>query len=212
MLIKVPKQFRSRLSQNGETIVEVLICLSVIGFAVSASYAISRTNTYKIMNAEERFQSIQIAQTQIERLKALLANNPTLKTGGNVPPWLLNPGADFTNIPIGNLARLPGFCIYKNLSMHRAVDSLDMYCAVNSSGVFYCDIEICTTPIQSALVANYEFRSVVLYPAEDSSSSLGATDKKDDQMYAVVSRQPAGGKTGNTKGYNRVSIPYRIHQ
>jgi type II secretory pathway pseudopilin PulG len=61
---------RLRLNSTGDTIVEVLICIVIIGAVLTISYGTTRHDSANIEDAQERSQALQIAQRQIELLRA----------------------------------------------------------------------------------------------------------------------------------------------
>lgn len=226
-MLKASKQFRSRLPQNGDTIVEVLICLAVVGFSLTLSYSLSRASLRKVRDAEERQQSTQMAQTQIERLKGFLAANPTIKTTFTIgSAWLLNPDSTVKRVPNSSTEATapPGFCLYSGLRIHLTLDPQDPYCAASWTGEMYCDIisDKCNTtaPTEAAVNnAGYPFRVGIVYPAKKSMLSDSAsfdqnfyTPLKDDELYATAGRLQVGGDGTNQLKYSAVGIPYRIHQ
>ena len=222
------KRFRSRLPQNGDTIVEVLICLAVVGFSLTLSYSLSRASLRKVRDAEERQQSTQMAQTQIERLKGFLAAHTDIKTNATSSGdtmWLLNP-TGVTRVPASSTDATapPGFCLYSGLRIHLTLDPQDPYCAAKWTGEMYCDIisDKCNTtaPTEAAVNnAGYPFRVGIVYPAKKSMLSDSAsfdqnfyTPLKDDELYATAGRLQVGGDGTNQLKYSAVGIPYRIHQ
>ena len=220
-MLKASKQFRSRLPQNGDTIVEVLICLAVVGFSLTLSYSLSRASLRKVRDAEERQQSTQMAQTQIERLKGFLAANPTIETTFTIgSAWLLNPDSTVKRVPNSSTEATapPGFCLYSGLRIHLTLDPQDPYCAASWTGEMYCDIisDKCNTtaPTEAAVNnAGYPFRVGVVYPAEESyAKTLLYSPLKDDELYATAGRWQVGGDGTNGQRYSVVGIPYRIHQ
>jgi prepilin-type N-terminal cleavage/methylation domain-containing protein len=69
--------------QRGDTIVEVLIVLAVVGLALAVSYSIANRSLLGVRQAQEHSEALQIAQTQIERLRVAVPNavaNGTLLT------------------------------------------------------------------------------------------------------------------------------------
>ena len=221
-MLKASKQFRSRLPQNGDTIVEVLICLAVVGFSLTLSYSLSRASLRKVRDAEERQQSTQMAQTQIERLKGFLAAHTDIKTNATSSGdtmWLLNP-TGVTRVPASSTDATapPGFCLYSGLRIHLTLDPQDPYCAAKWTGEMYCDIisDKCNTtaPTEAAVNnAGYPFRVGVVYPAEESyAKTLLYSPLKDDELYATAGRWQVGGDGTNGQRYSVVGIPYRIHQ
>lgn len=66
--------------QKGDTIVEVLISISVLSLILSASYALANRSSYAVRQAQERSEAVKIAESQLESLKSFLSDE------GNEPP------------------------------------------------------------------------------------------------------------------------------
>lgn len=66
-LIKLKKLTR----QGGDTIVEVMIVLAVLGFAISISYATANRSLLNARQAQENSQASEIVQAQFENLRTL---------------------------------------------------------------------------------------------------------------------------------------------
>jgi type II secretory pathway pseudopilin PulG len=64
-----------RLNSTGETIVEVLLSIVILGFTIVVVFLIARTSLSTGQSASERTQVLNIAETQIETLKYLASNN-----------------------------------------------------------------------------------------------------------------------------------------
>lgn len=56
-------------NQAGDTIVEVLICISVIGAVLLGAYAASSNSLRSLQDAQERTQAQKLVETQLERLR-----------------------------------------------------------------------------------------------------------------------------------------------
>ena len=85
---------RRKLQQRGDTIVEILIVLAVIGMALSTSYAIANRSLLGIRQSQEHSEALQLAQTQLEELRALAAGgtlSPTAFTAAD-PNKCINNG------------------------------------------------------------------------------------------------------------------------
>lgn len=59
-----------RNRQRGDTILEVMICVAVVGLLLSAAFALSNRNTTAEMMAQERSVGVKIAESQLELLKS----------------------------------------------------------------------------------------------------------------------------------------------
>lgn len=62
-------------NQRGDTIVEVLIAVVVIGLAIGLAYGISSRSLRVARQSQERVEAVKQAEGQIERLKSLAASN-----------------------------------------------------------------------------------------------------------------------------------------
>ena len=72
------------LRQSGDTIVEVLIVLAVLGLAIGISYSTATKSLLATRQAQENTQATQLLQGQIERLYALSANASTVPDNQNI--------------------------------------------------------------------------------------------------------------------------------
>jgi len=61
----------SRLPKNqrGDTIVEVLIALTVVGTMLTGAYASARRSMFAVMASQERLEALKLAEGQLERVK-----------------------------------------------------------------------------------------------------------------------------------------------
>ena len=59
-------------TQTGDTIVEVLISIAILGFILASSYALSTRNQLSALKTQERAEATSIANTQLESLRAYL--------------------------------------------------------------------------------------------------------------------------------------------
>src|SRR5579884_4195391 len=76
------------LSSSGDTIVEVLIVLTVLGLALGISFATANTSLLNTRQAQENSEATEIAQSQIESLRELVSN-------GNIVPATWSPSTIF---------------------------------------------------------------------------------------------------------------------
>lgn len=65
---------KRRLNQYGDTIVEVLIALVVIGMAISLAYGTASRSLRANRQAQERSEALKRAEGQVERLKNMAAD------------------------------------------------------------------------------------------------------------------------------------------
>lgn len=59
-----------RLNQRGDTIVEVLIAIAIVGAVLTIAYSIMNRNLQTMRDNQERTEASKIAQEQVETLKA----------------------------------------------------------------------------------------------------------------------------------------------
>jgi prepilin-type N-terminal cleavage/methylation domain-containing protein len=59
-----------RLTQQGDTIVEVLIAMSIISLVLASAYVTSTRNTTLIQGSQERQQAQRLVESQIEMIRA----------------------------------------------------------------------------------------------------------------------------------------------
>lgn len=70
-----------RLREAGDTIVEVMIALAILGSAFGISYATANSALNRARNAEEHSQALQFLSKQLELLR-LAAGNDDARTAG----------------------------------------------------------------------------------------------------------------------------------
>jgi prepilin-type N-terminal cleavage/methylation domain-containing protein len=64
------KQLR-KINQAGDTIVEVMVVLAILGLAISVSYATANRSLLNTRQAQENSQATELVQSQIEALRTL---------------------------------------------------------------------------------------------------------------------------------------------
>lgn len=65
--------------QNGETIIEVLLSVAVLGLVLAASYTLANKSTQANRRSQERTEALNQTSARIEQFKTYLEN------GGNIP-------------------------------------------------------------------------------------------------------------------------------
>ena len=68
-----------RLSNSGETIVEVLICVALIAITITATYVSGVDTMHKIQSAKEKQNAVSLARKQIE---LIASDTDTATTSG----------------------------------------------------------------------------------------------------------------------------------
>lgn len=128
------KRFK-RLNNSGDTIVEVMIVLAVLGLALSIAYATANRGLQQARNAQEHSQALGIINSQVELLRSTFAKQAgaAVESQGASGPFCLSPtgtvvaitplassGADkfeevLANDRLGNATTYPGACIQDTL-------------------------------------------------------------------------------------------------
>lgn len=62
---------RVRANQAGDTIVEVMVVLAVLGLAIGISYATANRSLFNARQAQENSQATTVAQSQVEQLVSI---------------------------------------------------------------------------------------------------------------------------------------------
>jgi type II secretory pathway pseudopilin PulG len=60
-----------KLNKNGDTIVEVLIALAILGLVIGSAYSIASRSLKSAQQAQERTQATKLAEGQIDSIKYL---------------------------------------------------------------------------------------------------------------------------------------------
>lgn len=70
-----------QVSQRGDTIVEVLIAIAVIGATLSGAYVLVNSSTRNNQAAQERSVAVKTAESQLELLRSYVTTTGSLPTG-----------------------------------------------------------------------------------------------------------------------------------
>lgn len=76
---------------SGDTIIEVLICVVVLGVILTGAYVTSNNSLRSIREAQDRIQALGVAQAQVEDLRALASTELSTSSPYITP----SPGAPF---------------------------------------------------------------------------------------------------------------------
>jgi type II secretory pathway pseudopilin PulG len=71
--------------EAGDTIIEVLIAIAVISVVLGGAYVTTNRSLRATRSAQERGNSLKLAESQMEQLKNLVATNPDAVYGTGVP-------------------------------------------------------------------------------------------------------------------------------
>ena len=67
----------TKLSQRGDTIVEVLISIAIVTLVLATAYATASRSTKNSMQSQEHSRALKVAETQLDLLKAYAAQSTT---------------------------------------------------------------------------------------------------------------------------------------
>lgn len=140
---------RSIKSQRGDTIIEVLIALSVLALILVAGYSISTRSINGVRVSQERSEALRVAESQLEQLRGLSSGVATADALIGRGLVLENNGFSVSNSPYPDVKFTPetdasfnAFCIdagqpvkysvtnFKDFSQYSADPALK--CVVNS--------------------------------------------------------------------------------
>lgn len=74
-----------RTKERGDTIVEVLIAISVVSLILGGAYVTTNRSLIATRAAEERGNALKLAEAQVEQLKGLAKSNPNSIFGSGTP-------------------------------------------------------------------------------------------------------------------------------
>lgn len=110
-----------RLNQAGDTIVEVLIAAAIVSLVLTGAFAVANASYRQIRMSQERGEAQRVAQSAIEQLDALVANNTALTAPANPVPFCGKP--DDTTV-VDTSSDCDKNDLY-HISIHRAPDPGD---------------------------------------------------------------------------------------
>jgi len=128
-------QLRTRLglSERGDTIVEVLVVLAVLGMALGISYATANHSLLNARQAQEHSEALEFVQGQIELLRTLPDNNPTIFDAAQHTNGFCMNGTNLVDLTGSNLysqTSYPGACVANSLydlSIKNTGDGFDTF-------------------------------------------------------------------------------------
>jgi type II secretory pathway pseudopilin PulG len=72
-----------RLSQAGDTIIEVLICIGIVSMILGGAFVTTRASQTGVRNSQEHGEALKLAESQLEQLRADASSaSPTVFTQG----------------------------------------------------------------------------------------------------------------------------------
>lgn len=78
--------------QRGDTIIEVLLAMSVIGLVIGASFGIANRSVRIGQDAQERSEALKLAETQVELFKVAYKENIEIASIQEDQPFCLQSG------------------------------------------------------------------------------------------------------------------------
>lgn len=93
-----------KLNQCGDTIVEVLIAISIVSLVLAGAYSSTKLSRNGIQTAQEHGEALKLAEAQVEQIKLANRNNVTLPASfcfvGSAPTALPDAACTTsTNVP-----------------------------------------------------------------------------------------------------------------
>ncbi|MGH7157761.1 MAG: type IV pilus modification PilV family protein [Candidatus Saccharimonadales bacterium] len=79
------RRFWQQQKERGDTIVEVLISISVVSLVLGGAYVTTNRSLLATRAAEERGNSLKLAESQVEQLKGLAKSDPEVIFGSGTP-------------------------------------------------------------------------------------------------------------------------------
>src|SRR5487761_1385964 len=65
-----------RLTQAGDTIVEVLIAMAVISLVLAGAFLTTRNSQTGVLNSQEHAAALKLIESQLEQLRSVASANP----------------------------------------------------------------------------------------------------------------------------------------
>jgi len=100
--------FRKKLDNRGDTIIEVMIVLAVLGLALSIAYATANKSLINTRQAQEYAEASAQVQSQIEQLRANSAiidtSNPQYIYRASPTVFCINSDGNVITYPAGNVS------------------------------------------------------------------------------------------------------------
>ncbi len=126
----------------GDTIIEVMIALAIIGLVISMSYATTQRSLKTGQAAQERIEALKVAESQVETLKAMrtLTTVPNIFTTSPLDSFCVDP-ATATLTTQSSIA--PGVT---TLNTGVGPNLFNASCQKGFDGRYYASITRVTTP------------------------------------------------------------------
>jgi type II secretory pathway pseudopilin PulG len=125
------KTFLKPLHPNGDTIVEVMVVLAVLGLAVGISFATANRGLLDTSQSEQNSQATNYAQAEVEDLRYLAPTSNSTDTSQNPTSNIFNPAGTFcitdptSSVPITTSSELN--CTFGPTPFHILIYNCDSY-------------------------------------------------------------------------------------
>jgi prepilin-type N-terminal cleavage/methylation domain-containing protein len=113
-------KLRSRLSQSGDTIVEVLIAIAIVSSVLAGAFSVTQKSVRAVRSSQEHAEMLQLLQGQVELVRAIAVNDipGSAALFGTVGSYYcIDTSSKALQIysggevaPAGNLANVPAAC------------------------------------------------------------------------------------------------------
>jgi prepilin-type N-terminal cleavage/methylation domain-containing protein len=92
-------KYLKKTGQSGDTIVEVMVVLAILGLAISVSYATANRSLLNARQAQENSQASELVQSQVEALRTLtqIGTTPNVFTTALENYCLVPSGSTYVN-------------------------------------------------------------------------------------------------------------------
>jgi prepilin-type N-terminal cleavage/methylation domain-containing protein len=91
MFVKPVRSGLKKLTQRGDTLVEVLIAIAVISSVLAGAYVVTNKSLTSSRDAQERGNALKLSEGQLERVKTVVTTNPDAIFGLTAPnPFCIN--------------------------------------------------------------------------------------------------------------------------
>lgn len=192
---------QQKILERGDTIVEVMISMTVLALVVAAAYSIATRSFQTSLNSQYRDQAVSYAQQQLELIKEADNNNPT-----NITDYI-SAGAASPGTP---------FCINPTTKVWQKVDTTNK-CIFGSQytvSIVYDNTAMSfkvTTSWDSA--TNAQDQSILFYKPNDSFSQGNVANcgpVENDSCASTLTDQPAVGMSSSQPNPVIVNTPVTI--
>lgn len=153
-----------RLNQAGDTIIEVLLAVAVVGLTIASAYGIASLALRNSRQAQERGEALKIAESQIEGLRAIAANEDSSDDD------IVFPTSGFETFCLDGITKVTGFTSDWDRELQN--DNLELgYPADCKRGLYHVAIDASDSVF--AITGLYDYRVTVRW------NSLG-NDRKNE--------------------------------